>query len=158
MANLPNNNAFSIVDSVLIRENGGTDAEDAATVDTAEAFLNQTSAGTGPYMLERWDPQVETVLVRNPNWRGELPYFDRIIITNIPEPATQKIALEAGDIDLALDLTSDQITGLENNPEIAIARGPGEHPSLPADEPRSGAWWPRVRSPRRPAVRHAFRL
>ncbi len=122
LANLPNNNAFNVADSKLIKENGGTDAEDAATVDAAEAFLNQTSAGTGPYMLERWEPQVETVLVRNPNWRGEPPYFDRVIVTNIAEPATQKIALEAGDIDLALDLTSDQIAGLENNPEIAIAR------------------------------------
>ncbi len=75
-------------------------------------------------MLERWDPQVETVLVRNPNYAGEAPYFDRVIVTNIPEAATQKIALEAGDIDLALDLTADQIAALENNPDIAIYRGP----------------------------------
>jgi len=82
------------------------------------------SAGTGPYILERWEPQVETVLVRNPNYVGEAPYFDSVIITNIPEPATQKTALEAGDIDLALDLTSDQIIGLEGNSNVTIARGP----------------------------------
>ncbi len=125
LANLANTNGFSIVDSKVVIENGGTDAEDAATTDTAEAFLNGTSAGSGPYMLERWEPQVETVLVRNPNYVGEAPFFDRVIITNIAEPATQKIALEGGDIDLALDLTSDQILGLQNNPEIAIWSGPG---------------------------------
>ena len=125
LANLANTNGFTIADSVLIKENGGTDAEDASTADAAEAFLNGTSAGSGPYMLERWDPQVETVLVRNPNYVGEAPYFDRVIVTNIAEPATQKIALEGGDIDLALDLTSDQIVSLENNPEIAIWSGPG---------------------------------
>jgi len=125
LANLANTNGFPILDSKLVKENGGTDAEDASSTDTAEAFLNSTSAGSGPYMLERWEPQVETVLVRNPNYNGPAPYFDRVIITNIPEPATQKIALEAGDIDLALDLTSDQIIGLQNNPEIAIYRGPG---------------------------------
>jgi peptide/nickel transport system substrate-binding protein len=118
------NSAFSVTDSVLIKANGGTDAEDAATTDTAEAFLNGTSAGTGPYLLESWEPQVETVLVRNPTYWGEQPYFDRVIITNIPEAATQKTALEAGDIDLALDLTADQITGLEGNADIAIASGP----------------------------------
>lgn len=125
LANLANSNGFSIVDSQLVMENGGTDADDASTADTAEAFLNSTSAGSGPYMLESWEPQVETVLVRNPNYVGEAPYFDRVIVTNIAEPATQKIALEAGDIDLALDLTSDQMLGLENNPEIAIFSGPG---------------------------------
>ena len=124
LANLANSNGFSITNSKLIQENGGTDAADAATTDTAEAFLNGASAGSGPYMLERWDLQVETVLVRNPNYVGELPYFDRVIVSNIPEAATQKIALEAGDVDLALDLTADQITSLESNPDIAIYRGP----------------------------------
>lgn len=123
LSSLPNS-AFQIADSALIIANGGTDAADAETADTAETFLNSTSAGTGPYVLELWEPQVQTVLVRNPNWRGEAPYFDRVIITNIPEAATQKVALEAGDIDIALDLTADQIAALEGNSSIAIARGP----------------------------------
>ena len=82
--------------------NGGTDAEDAATTDTAEQFLNGTSVGTGPYMLESWEAQVETVLVRNENYWGRLPYFDRIIIQNIPEAAAQKAALESGEIDIGV--------------------------------------------------------
>lgn len=118
------NGAFSIVDSVLVTENGGSAAEDAATADQAEAFLNSTSAGTGPYILERWDPQVETVLVRNPNYWGTAPYFDRVIITNIPEAATQKIALESGDIDMALDLTSDQIGSFGSDPAFTVFTAP----------------------------------
>ncbi|MCL4251445.1 MAG: ABC transporter substrate-binding protein [Anaerolineae bacterium] len=124
LANLANT-AFGVVNADVVRENGGSDAEDAATADTAEAYLNGTSAGSGPYLLESWEPQVETVLVRNPNFYGDAPYFDRIIITNIPEAATQKVALESGEIDLALDLTSDQIAPLEGNPAISIYRGPG---------------------------------
>lgn len=119
------NYAFSITNADVVRANGGTDAADAASTDTAESFLNSTSAGSGPYVLESWEPQVQTVLVRNENYWGEAPYFDRVIITNIPEPATQKVALESGEIDLALDLTSDQIAGLEGNPDISIFRGPG---------------------------------
>jgi peptide/nickel transport system substrate-binding protein len=115
------NSAFSVTDSVLIQENGGTDAVDT---DAGEAFLNSTSAGSGPYLLESWEAQVQTSLVRNPNYQGEAPYFDRVIIVNVPEPATQKTMLEAGDIDLALDLTADQIAELEGNSDIAIARGP----------------------------------
>lgn len=120
------NNAFGVVDADVVRAEGGTDAADAATTDTAETYLNGTSAGTGPYMLESWENQVQTVLVRNPNYSGgEAPYFDRIVISNIPEPATQKVALESGEIDIALDLTSDQMAGLEGNADISIFRGPG---------------------------------
>jgi peptide/nickel transport system substrate-binding protein len=119
------NSAFGVVDSEVVMENGGTDAEDADTTDTAEEYLNGTSAGSGPYVLESWEPQVETVLVRNENYWGEQAYFDRIIISNITEAATQKVALESGEIDIALDLTSDQMADLEGNADIAIFNGSG---------------------------------
>jgi peptide/nickel transport system substrate-binding protein len=118
------NSAFSVTDSATIAANGGVDGDDAATADAAEGYLNGTSAGSGPYILEAWEPQVETVLVRNPNYWGDAPYFDRVIITNIPEPATQAVALQSGEIDLALDLTADQIASLEGADGISIYRGP----------------------------------
>ncbi len=118
------NYAFSVTDSQTIMENGGTNAEDAAETDAAEDYLNDTSAGTGPYILESWEPQVETVLVRNPDFWGEAPYFDRIIITNIAESATQKLTLEAGDIDMALDLTRDQTMTMGSNPNLEVYSGP----------------------------------
>jgi peptide/nickel transport system substrate-binding protein len=118
------NYAFSVTNSQQVIAAGGTDAEDADTTDQAEAFLNSNSAGSGPYMLERWDPQVRTELVRNPNYWGTPPYFDRIIIQNIPEAATQKVALESGQIDLATDLTADQISTMRDNPAVGIYSGP----------------------------------
>jgi len=113
---------FSIANADQVLAAGGTDAEDAATSDRAQEFLDQNSAGTGPYLLESWTPQDETVLVRNPNYWGEQPYFDRVIIINMPEAATQKVALDAGDIDLATDLTADQVTVLEGDPDLTIFR------------------------------------
>ena len=119
------NTAFSVTNAEVVRANGGADAaDDAAETDAAVDYLDQTSAGTGPYVLESWTPQEETVLVRNPNFWGEAPYFDRVIIVNIPEAATQKVALESGDIDLATDLTPDQVVDLEGNETIGIFRGP----------------------------------
>ena len=115
--------AFSIANDDEVMAVGGTDAEDAATNDNAQEFFDQNSAGTGPYMLESWTPQEETVIVRNPHYWAEQPYFDRVIIVNIPEAATQKIALQAGDIDLATDLTADQVTELEADPNLTIYRG-----------------------------------
>ncbi|MFW5943603.1 MAG: ABC transporter substrate-binding protein, partial [Chloroflexota bacterium] len=116
------NTAFSISNDEEVRDAGGTDADDAAESDGAQEFLDQNSVGTGPYMLESWTPQEETVLVRNPNYWGEQPYFDRVVIVNLPEAATQKVALESGDIDIATDLTPDQVVEMEGNPDISIFR------------------------------------
>ncbi len=117
------NTTFSITNADEVRAAGGMDAEDAAASDAAEAWLNSHSAGTGPYILESWTRQVETVLVRNPNYWGEAPYFDRVVIANLPEAATQKVALESGDISLALDLTPDQLPDLRENPDIEVWQG-----------------------------------
>lgn len=124
LANLANN-AFGITNDAQVIDAGGSADADAASTDAAEDFLNSTSVGTGPYTLESWEQQVATVLVRNENYWGEAPFFDRIIIQNIPEAATQKVALESGEIDIALDLTSDQMPDLLDNPDIAVASQPG---------------------------------
>ena len=119
------NTAFSVTNASVVEANGGSAGADAAETDGAMDYLNQTSAGTGPYVLESWTPQEQTVLVRNPNYWGEAPYFDRVVIVNIPEAATQKVALESGDIDLATDLTPDQVAELEDNEALRVFRGPG---------------------------------
>lgn len=117
------NTAFSIANDTEVMAAGGTNADDAGETDTAREFFDQNSAGTGPYILESWTAQEETVLTRNPNYWGDAPFFDRVIIVNIPEAATQKVALESGDIDLATDLTPDQLTPMRDNDSIEIYQG-----------------------------------
>lgn len=117
------NTAFSVANDDEVMAAGGTDAADAAETDSAQEFFDQNSAGTGPYILESWTPQDETVLVRNEDYWGEAPFFDRIIIVNIAEAATQKVALEAGDIDLATDLAPDQLASLDGNADISVFTG-----------------------------------
>lgn len=74
------NSAFSVANDTEVMDAGGTMADDAAETDTARDFFDQNSAGTGPYILESWTPSEETVLVRNENYWGEAPYFDRVKI------------------------------------------------------------------------------
>lgn len=113
---------LGILNADVIRDAGGTDAADAETTDLAGDFFYQASAGTGPYILESYEEGVQVVLVRNENFWGEQPYFDRIIYSHVPEAATQKIALESGDIDIAADITPDQIPALEGIPGIAVSQ------------------------------------
>lgn len=116
--------SLGIIDSVLVSENGGTDAADAAETDTAEAFLNSQSAGSGPYALTSYLPDQEVVLVSNPNyWRGA-PAFDRIVIRNIIEAATQKLQLEGGDIDIATGLSQDQVPTMQGSEGVTVNSSP----------------------------------
>jgi len=116
--------SLGIIDSVLVSENGGTDAADAAETDTAEEFLNSQSAGSGPYKLTSYLPDQEVVLESNPNYWGEAPAFDRIVIRNITEAATQKLQLESGDIDIATGLSQDQVPTMQGSEGITVNSSP----------------------------------
>lgn len=116
--------SLGIIDSQLVSENGGVSGPDAAETDTAETFLQTQSAGTGAYSLSSYLPDQEVVLVANPNhWRGA-PSFERIVIRNITEPATQQLQLESGDLDIATGLSQDQIVALDANDTVAVQTSP----------------------------------
>jgi len=116
--------SLAILDRALVSENGGTDAADAAETDTAEEFLNGQSAGSGPYMLTSYLPDQEVVLERNPNYWREPGAFDRIVIRNITEAATQKLQVEAGDIDIATGLSQDQVPTMQGSEGVTVNSSP----------------------------------
>ncbi len=116
-------NAFCILDSELVKQNGGTDAEDAASTDSAREFLDKNSAGSGPYKLVSWTPNVELVLEKNADYWGETGNVERYIIKEIPDTNTQIQMLEKGEIDVAFTLNSDNIGQLEGKDGITVMRG-----------------------------------
>ena len=92
--------------------------------DMGSGWLTDHSAGSGPYILEKWDRNSEIVLRANPNyWRGP-PSIKTIIIKHVPEPATQMLLLQKGDVDIAFGLTIDQIQQLKNVKGIRILEFP----------------------------------
>lgn len=72
--------SLAILDSEVVKANGGTDAEDAASTDTAQAYLDTTSAGSGMYVMTSYTPDEEVVLEKNPNYWGEATNVDKYII------------------------------------------------------------------------------
>jgi peptide/nickel transport system substrate-binding protein len=46
--------------------------------------------------------------------------MERVILRHVAEPSSQRLLLEKGDIDMARNLTPDQIKGIEGNTEIAV--------------------------------------
>lgn len=108
----------SILDSKIVKENGGTDAEDASSSDTAQSFLNETSAGSGMYILKSYIPDEEIVLEKNPAYWGKATNVDTYIIKLQDDANTQMMGLSSGDIDIALNLTDDTLSELEDNKDV----------------------------------------
>jgi peptide/nickel transport system substrate-binding protein len=113
-------NTFDILDSKTVQAHGGTNAANAATADTAKTWLDNHSAGSGPYQLETYTPNVEVVLVRNPNYWGTAPYYDKITVSVVTDSNTQMMMLRAGDVDIAYNLGPEQVRSLEGIQGIEI--------------------------------------
>jgi peptide/nickel transport system substrate-binding protein len=114
------NPSLGIQDSKLVKENGGTDAPDAATTDKAKEWLDQNSAGSGPFILTRWSPKADIELVANKDyWKGA-PKFDKVVITHVSDPTTQLQMLEKGDADMLGELSRDLVEQAKANPDITI--------------------------------------
>ena len=86
----------------------------------ATEWLNQHSAGSGPYVLAGWSRRQSVQLVANPlAWRGP-PGFRRITIQHIPHPVAQLRAIQKGDIDVAFNLIPEQLAELQSDRAIRI--------------------------------------
>ena len=116
------NGALGIVNSKVVKANGGTtDANDKA-----EAFLNKTSAGSGPYELESYDVASQVVFTANKNYSGPVKRgHDRVILRNVAGP-TQLLNIQAGDSQVALDLNPDQAKEIKGG-DLKVLSGPSPY-------------------------------
>lgn len=115
---------FSVLDSKTVMAHGGTDAANAAKADTAKSYLDNNSAGTGPYIIKEWTPNTRIVLDRNPNYWGPAPYFQEVILDGVKDAQSQALQLEKGDADMAFNLTSDQVATLKAQSGVQVSLGP----------------------------------
>lgn len=116
--------SLAILDSQVVKENGGTDGEDASTADTAQNYLNTASAGSGMYVMTSYKPDEEIVLEKNENYWGEATNVDKYIIKIQPDSNTQMMTLSSGDIDIALNLTDDTMAELDGNDNMKLINAP----------------------------------
>ncbi len=99
--NLLTFNIGAIVDSVLVKSK-------VENNDFGATWLKRNSAGSGPFVLNRWDQNQSITLDANRNSRL-IPKLSRVILREMKEANTQRIALESEEIDIADNLTPDMI-------------------------------------------------
>ncbi|HVW91957.1 MAG TPA: ABC transporter substrate-binding protein [Devosia sp.] len=95
-----------------------------ANGDFGNGWLKTHSAGSGAYVLRSWTPNQSVLLEANPNYRGGLAKLKRVVIRHIPEASAQRLALEKGDVDVADNLTPDQVTALAGNKDVKVSTVP----------------------------------
>ena len=95
-----------------------------ASGDFGNAWLKTNSAGSGAYVLKSWKPNDSVVLEANPNYRLGAAKLKRVVIRHIPEASAQRLALEKGDVDIADNLTPDQVTAVAGTKDVKITTIP----------------------------------
>jgi len=114
------NGSLGIVNSKVVKANGGTDAVGADKTDKAETFLNRTSAGSGPYVLKSFNTTSRVELTTNPRYKGRrVPKFSNVVMRNIQAPA-QLLSIQRGTNEISLDLSPDQAGPLFGNKNLNV--------------------------------------
>ena len=65
---------------------------------------NLAPLGTGPYRINSFVPEREAMYERNPHFRGEKPYFDRVVLKGGGDAAAAARAVQRGEADYAWNL------------------------------------------------------
>jgi peptide/nickel transport system substrate-binding protein len=105
------NPALGILNSAVVKQHGGNDAEGADKADTAETFLNAQSQGSGPYVLNSYSTTTQVVLTANDKYWGTKPKYSKIVIRNV-QANVQRLNVLKGESQIAVDLSPDQAKGL----------------------------------------------
>ncbi|MFX1507650.1 MAG: ABC transporter substrate-binding protein [Promethearchaeota archaeon] len=78
--------------------------------------------GCGPYMIDSWTKDVELILVPNPEYFGDAPKNDKVVIKFYTDASAMLTALENGDIDVAHRVFGpEEMTSVMGNDDLEYA-------------------------------------
>lgn len=88
------------------------------------ADIDWTPVGTGPYRLESHVPNESVTLVAFPDYWGGTPLLDRVEFRTVREPGTRVALLEAGEVDIIVDVPATDLPGLKAQADKAVLLAP----------------------------------
>lgn len=105
----------SIYDKEVIEDHGGTTAGSQN-----EWLSSHVTGGSGPFLLENYEPNKGAVMVANPDFFGEQPGSERIVINWINSDPTLLLQARNGEADVTLGLSLNSVKSLEGNSDLRI--------------------------------------
>ena len=118
---------ISAIDKQLVLPNAKkltVDGSNKYDTDFGNEWLKTHFAGSGPFKLRDWRANEAVVLERNENYYGVKPVLTRVVYRHMKESAGQRLALEAGDIDVARNLEPGDLAAVSKNPNLAVTATP----------------------------------
>lgn len=89
-----------------------------------KAYIAFHTCGTGPYVVEKYNPAEYLVVRKNPLYRVEgLPKLDSITFRPTPEAGTVAAMLKTGEADFATGVAAEQVPSLQASPNVEVVRG-----------------------------------
>lgn len=82
--------------------------------------INGPICGTGPWVLEEYVANDYTTVTVNENYWGEIPTAKHMKLTYIPENAARLVALETGEIDVAMNIATTDMDYVESNEKLEL--------------------------------------
>src|SRR3970282_1487191 len=76
----------------------------------------------------RWAKDEQIVLEANPQWWGGAPKVKTLIFRPIPEHAVRVAALQAGEVDVAVNIPPHLVPIIEKHPKLYVSRARGVGP------------------------------
>ena len=110
-------NVASIVDKKLVLSK-------EAAGDMGAAWLKTNYAGSGPMKIREWRANELVTLERNEQHAGPKSKLSRAIYRHVKESATQRLLLEKGDIDIARNLTPQDLAALASDKNVKTTATP----------------------------------
>jgi peptide/nickel transport system substrate-binding protein len=113
--------AIGIMSKAWAERHGAVEV--APYTDTEIAYVEDHANGTGPFVLEAYEPGARTVLIRNTDWWGlaENPHnIDRVVFTAVADPGERMAALLTGEIDFLHDPPFAELDRLRSTPGVRL--------------------------------------
>jgi peptide/nickel transport system substrate-binding protein len=111
---------FGVMEQKAVAAQGGSAATDAVTADKATNWLNQHSAGAGPFTLVGWTRGAQILLTRNEHYFRGPVQFEHVIVRHMGDSATQLLAIKRGDVGAAFNLIPEQIATLKDDKQVRV--------------------------------------
>jgi peptide/nickel transport system substrate-binding protein len=96
-----------------------------ALLEQGDDVMTNTTAGTGPYVLQNWTVDESVTLARNPDYWGDAPAIETVVFRVIREDGARIVEVEAGTVDVAVRIPPAEADRLAANPNINIVETPG---------------------------------
>ena len=107
-----------VYDSVKCKAEGGTDDP------WARKFIENNSAGFGPYQLQQLVRGQQAVFQARADYYGGKPAIDTVVFKEVPTSASRVQLLQGGAVDIAQYLQPLEIISLKNVPSVAVETVP----------------------------------